>query len=130
MSVLVDTTVLIDFARGRKTDQVDKLFELIDAGSVVIGDLILCEYLRGFDSDLDVRRAQAALSHFTNVELCGKDIAIEAAAHFRRLRSLGITVRKTIDLIVGTYCIRHSLPLLHNDRDYDPMQKYLGLRVL
>ncbi|MFM9864166.1 MAG: PIN domain nuclease [Micropepsaceae bacterium] len=130
MFALVDTTVLIDFVRGRPTDQVRKLDLLIDAGGVVVGDLILCEFLRGFDTEADARRVQQTLSRFASVELCGADIAVEAAANYRRLRALGITVRKTVDLIVGTYCIQHALPLLHNDRDYDPMAKHLGLRVL
>lgn len=129
MRALVDTTVLVDFVRGHDTDEVRKFRDLIDNGEVVIGDLVLCEFLRGFDTDLDARRVEERLRHFSHVALCGRDVAVEAAAHYRRLRSLGVTVRKTIDLIIGSYCIHHGLPLLHADRDFEPMELHLGLVV-
>ena len=129
MPALIDTSVLVDYTRGRRTDQVAKFSHLVASGDVLIGDLVLCEFLRGLDTEQEAWRAQQAFERFPILELCGSGIAIEAARNYRLLRALGITVRKTIDLIVGTYCIRHSIPLLHNDRDYDPMEHHLGLKV-
>lgn len=126
----MDTSVLIDFIRGRHTGEVEKLRRLVDEDRVLLGDLILCEFLRGFDSESEARRVHQSLGGFPVVQLCGSDIAVDAARNYRHLRALGVTVRKTVDLIVGTYCIRHSLPLLHKDRDYDPMEHHLGLKVL
>ena len=130
MRALVDTSVLIDSIRGKRTDQVVKFERLVDSDSVMLGDLVLCEFLRGFDNEREAKRVYDTMTGFTVVEICGLDIAIEAARNYRRLRALGITVRKTIDIIIGTYCIHHSLPLLHSDRDFDPMEEHLGLKVL
>lgn len=129
MPVLVDTSVLVDYTRGRQADHVAKFGQLVASGEVLVGDLILCEFLMGIDTEQEARRVQHAFARFQTVALCGPDIAIEAARHYRNLRALGITVRKTIDLVIGSYCIRHSLPLLHNDRDFDPMEHHLGLKI-
>jgi predicted nucleic acid-binding protein len=127
---LVDTSILIDSIRGKRTDHVVKFERLIDSNGVILGDLVLCEFLRGFDNEREAKRVYDTMTGFDIVNVCGSVVAIEAARNYRVLRALGITVRKTIDLIVGTYCIHHSLPLLHNDRDFDPMEEHLGLRVL
>jgi len=126
----VDTSVLIDSIRGRRTEQVSKFERLVAADEVMLGDLVLSEFLRGFDNEAESRHVHATLQGFPVVELCGETIAVEAARNFRHLRALGVTVRKTVDLIIGTYCIRNSLPLLHNDRDFDAMERHLGLKVL
>ena len=130
MLALVDTTVWVDFIRGRRTDEVAKLDELIGNGLVLVGDLVLCEFLRGFSSDAEAQRVEQALNKFPIVSLCDARLAVEAAANYRILRARGITLSKTVDLIIGSYCIHHSLPLLHNDHDFDAMEKYLGLTVL
>lgn len=126
----MDTSVLIDSIRGRRTEQVSKFERLVAADEVMLGDLVLSEFLRGFDNEAESRHVHATLQGFPVVELCGETIAVEAARNFRHLRALGVTVRKTVDLIIGTYCIRNSLPLLHNDRDFDAMERHLGLKVL
>ena len=63
-------------------------------------------------------------------EMLGKEIALKSADNYRRLRKRGVTIRKTIDMIIGTFCIEANLPLLHQDRDFDPMEKYLKLKVV
>jgi predicted nucleic acid-binding protein len=127
---LVDTSVLIDFIRGRRTEEVVKFERLVDSDEVLIGDLILCEFLRGFDNEREAKRIQDSMAGFKIVEVCGPIIAVEAARHYRNLRAIGVTVRKTVDVIVGAYCIHHALPLLHNDKDFNPMEEHLGLKVL
>jgi predicted nucleic acid-binding protein len=64
------------------------------------------------------------------VSLCGPELAIRAAANYRFLRSNGITVRNTIDMIIGTFCIERGYALLHSDRDFEPMERLLGLRTV
>jgi hypothetical protein len=71
-----------------------------------------------------------ALLSFEVVTIGGIDLALEAADHYRALRRLGVTVRKTVDLLIGTWCIVQDCALLHSDRDFDPMAQHLGLRVL
>lgn len=130
MPALVDTSILIDFIRGRRTEGVIKFERLADTDEVLLGDLVLCEFLRGFGSEREARQVHGTLTAFPAVALCGPVIAVEAARNYRILRGLGVTVRKTIDIIIGTYCIHHGLALLHNDRDFDPMEHHLGLKVL
>jgi len=59
--------------------------------------------------------------------MAGDTVAIAAARNFRALRRRGITIRKTIDLLIGTWCIANRTPLLHNDGDFRPMARHLGL---
>jgi predicted nucleic acid-binding protein len=97
---------------------------------LAIGDLILTEVLQGFDNERDFRLARSLLSSLTLVELGGYEIAIQAAKNFRALRRLGVTVRKTIDSVIATRCIESRYDLLHSDRDFDPFEKHVGLRVV
>ncbi|WP_425070015.1 hypothetical protein [Rhizobium tumorigenes] len=46
------------------------------------------------------------------------------------MREKGITIRKSIDLITGTFCIEEGHSLLHHDRDFAPMRDHLGLKVV
>lgn len=128
--ILVDSSVWIDFFNGVRTPQTDKLDDLLGAEELVMGDLILTEVLQGFNRDRDFETARKALAALPVVELGGEEIAVEAAKNFRRLRKLGITVRKTIDCIIATRCIVSGHDLLHSDRDFDPFRDHLGLRVL
>lgn len=94
------------------------------------GDLILAELLQGFATEADAKRALALLDPLEFLEMAGHDVAVQSAANYRRLRRRGITVRKTIDMLIGTYCLMHGHELLHNDRDFDVLAKHLGLKVL
>lgn len=127
--ILVDTSVWIDYFRGTITRQTDLLHALLNREPVAIGDLILTEVLQGFVDERDFHQAARLMTSLVVVELGGAEIAIQAAKNFRALRNLGVTVRKTIDTIIATRCIESGYDLLHNDRDFDPFTKYLGLRV-
>jgi len=102
---------------------------LLGQQPLAIGDSILTEVLQSFDKERDFNHARRMLTSLMVVELGGKEIAIQAAKNFRALRRLGVTVRKTIDTVIATRCIESGYELLHNDRDFDPFAKYLGLRV-
>ena len=128
--VLVDTSVWVDYFNGLGTPRTDRLDELLGSGRLLTGDLILAELLRGFAKDADYRTARRLLLELPCAELVGRDNALRAADYYRRLRKRGVTVRKTIDVLIGTYCIQHGHELLHADRDFDSMQRHLGLRVL
>lgn len=88
---------------------------------------MLAEVLQGFTIERDFNRARQLFSNLHQVQLGGVEIAIQATRNFRVLRGLGVTVRKTIDTIIATYCIENDLSLLHSDRDFDAFVKYLGL---
>ncbi len=126
--ILVDSSVWIDFFRGVATPQAAKLDSLLGTELVATGDLILAEVLQGFTSDRDFNQARRLLTSLVIVDLAGQAIAIRAAENFRALRLHGISVRKTIDTVIATYCIENGLTLLYSDRDFDPFVEHLGLR--
>ena len=106
----------------------DRLDDLLASEPLAIGDLILAEVLQGFAGEQDFEKARKLLTSLTVVDLGGREIAFQAARNFRALRRLGITVRKTIDTVIATRCIESGYERLHDDRDFDPFVKYLGLR--
>lgn len=126
---LVDTSVWIDYFNGISNEQTDSLDDILSNQPVLIGDIILTEILQGFDSEPDFQKARQALDPLDCVHLGGKSLAIKAASNFRFLRSKGITIRKTVDMLIGSWCIEHEVELLHNDKDFDRMAKELPLRV-
>jgi len=92
-----------------------------------VGDLMLCEVLQGLANERAARQVEGLLRRFEIVPMAGETIAVAAARNFRSLRKKGVTIRKTIDLLIGTWCIEHGRPLLHNDSDFRPMARHLGL---
>jgi predicted nucleic acid-binding protein len=128
--ILVDSSVWIAHLRAEQTPATAKLEAAALREPLLVGDLILLEVLQGAKSDAHAARIERTLRHYTVVPLLDADLASRAARNYRRLRDLGFTVRKTIDIIIGTFCIEHRHTLLHEDRDFDPMRAHLGLRTL
>ena len=128
--ILVDSSVWIDYFRGTPTPAARTLDALLNVEKIAVGDLMLAEVLQGFRSDADFKAARKVLAAFAVVEICGRDIAIQAAQNFRKLRVLGVTIRKTIDTLIATRCIEEGIYLLHADRDFDPFETHLGLKVI
>lgn len=126
--ILVDSSVWIDYFRGVITPQTECLDQLLTIEPLAVGDLILTEVLQGFGDDRDFAQAQQLLTSLTVVEIGGRKIAIQAARNFRTLRTLGVTVRKTIDTLIATCCIESDFALLYSDRDFQPFVAHLGLR--
>jgi predicted nucleic acid-binding protein len=127
--ILVDSSVWIDYFRGRQNSQTDRLDGLLGNQPVATGDLVLAEVLQGFGSARDFNQGKKLLTSLPIIELVGGNIAIQAAKNFRTLRSLGITVRKTIDTLIATSCIEKGLVLLYSDKDFDPFVEHLGLQT-
>jgi len=128
--ILVDSSVWIDYFNGRTTPQTELLDDRLGIEPLVVGDVILTEVLQGFQSDKDFAQAKRLLDSLVFVEMLGRDLAIQSAQNYRILRRKGVTVRKTLDVMIGTFCIAHRLPLLHGDKDFDPMERHLGLKVV
>jgi predicted nucleic acid-binding protein len=128
--ILLDSSVLIDYFNGTSNPQTDKLHNLLGNDLIIIGDYILAEVLQGFKSNKDFKKAKSVLKEFPCLELCGKKIAEKSAENFRTLRRKGITIRKTEDVIIATFCIENKIALLHNDNDFLPFQKFLGLNSI
>jgi predicted nucleic acid-binding protein len=128
--ILVDSSVWIDYFNGRDTPQTDKLDRLLGVEPLGIGDLILTEVLQGFRADSDFRKAKELLTSLDVFSMLGPDQAIRSAENFRKLRKQGITVRKTADVIIATFCIAERHSLLFCDRDFVPFVDHLGLRAV
>ncbi len=125
--ILVDTSVWIDYFNGIDNACCDALDIALDDGIVAIGDLILLEILQGFISDADYRKAKTALLVLDQYVLFARGMAVTCADNYRVLRKKGITIRKTADVIIATFCIENRLPLLFSDKDFIPFVKHLGL---
>ena len=128
--IIVDTSVWIDYFNGVENRRVDTLDSALDEGTVAIGDLIFLEILQGFRNDRDFRRAKALLETLDQYEMFGHSMALQSAENYRALRKKGITIRKTTDVIIATFCIENALPLLFSDRDFIPFVEKLGLRTV
>ena len=129
--IVVDTSIWIDYLRGVASGRIEKLRTLMKRQpELLIGDLILCEVLQGCRSEAEATEVEAALREFSIVPLCTPDVAATAAANYRLLRRRGVTIRTTIDMIIGTFCIERGHMLLHSDRDFEPMERILGLQTI
>ena len=126
--ILVDSSVWIEYFNGKKNSHTDYLDEILSSELVGIGDLMLTEVLQGFRSDRVYETAKSLLVDLPNFEIIGQTRAIKAAENYRFLRKKGITVRKTVDNLIATFCIDQQLPLLFADKDFVPFVKHLGLR--
>lgn len=126
--VCVDSSVWIDYFNGVTTPGSESLDRLLGREPVVLGDLVLAEVLQGFRDDADFHKARELLVNVPVYEMLGAERAVRVAENFRALRKKGITVRKTTDAVIATFCIDQRLPLLYSDRDFDPFVEHLGLR--
>lgn len=128
--IVVDSSVWIDFFNGNPTPRALFLRDRFGIDPILVGDLVLTEVLQGFRDDREFEAARSALNRFPIAPVVGPDIALYSARNYRTLRAKGVTVRKTIDLIIATFCLTHGHALLHEDRDFDPMETHLGLKVI
>lgn len=121
--IVVDSSVWIANLRDLDTKAVRLLRSIEDPDDILIGDLILLELLQGARSEADLRQ-------FRIERMLDEELAVLGSRHYRTLRDKGVTIRKTIDLIIGTFCLARGHFLLHDDRDLDSMALQLGLRVI
>ena len=125
--ILVDTSVWIDYFNGANNKETELLDIALVDGIVAIGDLIFLEILQGLRSDKDYNRAKKTLGTLDQYEMFGHTMVLKCANNYRALRKKGITIRKTSDVIIATFCIENKLPLLFSDRDFLPFVKHLKL---
>lgn len=128
--ILVDSSVWINYFNGKDTWQTDTLDFFLQKRPVLLGDLILAEVLQGFSSDKDFKLAQKRLDILPFQVMGSYRVALQSAVNYRFLRKKGITPRKTIDVIIGTFCILENIQLLHDDHDFDTMAAHLSLKIV
>ena len=128
--VIVDTTVWIDYLGGINNPQTAWLDPEMSLQRLGLTDLTLCEVLQGIRDDAAFRRVRSRLMNFEVFETGGVELAVASARNYRTLRTLGHTVRKTIDCLIATFCLDAGHALIHSDHDFDPFERHLGLRVV
>ena len=128
--VIVDTTVWVDYFRGLANPETDWVHAELERQRLGLTDLILCEVLQGVRDDRAARAVERELLKLEMFDMCGADLAREAARNYRTLRGRGQTVRKTIDCLIATFCIREQHSLIHRDRDFEPFEEFLELSVI
>jgi len=126
--ILVDTSVWINYFNGSESAETNLLDGALIDGTVAIGDLILLEILQGFRNDKDYKKAKKILATLDQYEMFGSTMVIKCADNYRTLRKKGITIRKTADIIIATFCIDNQIPLLFSDRDFIPFVEHLNLQ--
>jgi predicted nucleic acid-binding protein len=128
--IAVDSSAWIARLNNVDSKSVHVLRSLFGETELLIGDIVLLQVLQGARDEAHAVRIAHELNQFDIVAMLDPEIAVKAAHNYRALRGRGITIRKTVDLIIGTFCIEHGHTLLHDDREFDPMRTHLGLQVL
>jgi hypothetical protein len=128
--IIVDTSAWVEYFQDGDPSVVEKLDRILDQDLVAIGDLVYGEVMQGIRSERERAKVSALLLGLPQFEMAGFRIAERSAQNYRLLRSRGLTVRKTIDVIIGTFCSENGFSLVHHDRDFDLMAPHLGLEIL
>ena len=128
--VIVDSSVWVGYFNGQLTEKTNLLHSILGNQPIGVGDLIVSEVLQGFRNDKDFEKAKNYFARMSIFEMGGIEIAIRSAENYRSLRKKGITVRKTIDMIIGTFCIENDFVLLHDDKDFKQLEIHLDLQTL
>lgn len=118
--IIPDTSVWIGFFKGEESQQVNMLIDYIENDK----DIYLCptivqEILQGIRNDKQFKEIKSYLLAFNILKDDGLEMAISAANLYRSLRKKGITIRKSNDCLIAQYAIKHSISILHQDRDFD-----------
>jgi len=128
--IIVDTTVWIDYFGETSTLQTAWLEYALNETRIGLTDLNLCEILQGIRNDRQFNSVRQEMLKFEVFPTGGIDLATESARNYRTLRAQGVTIRKTIDCLIATFCLQNGHSLLHNDRDFDPFENFLNLHVI
>lgn len=128
--IVVDSSVWIANLRDHDSEAVRKLRAINEEDQILVGDLILLEVLQGARDEPHARQIEHGMRQFEVAPMLNDVLAVQAARNYRLLRQRGVTVRKTVDVIIGTFCIEHGYELLHDDRDFSPMVEHLGLQAI
>jgi len=128
--IIIDTSAWIEFFRDGEPSVVEKVDRCLEQDLVMIGDLVYCEVMQGISSKTERKEVSGLLLALPKCDMVGFHVAERSAHNYRLLRSRGVTVRKTVDVLIGTFCVENGLPLLHHDGDFDLMARHIGLQVL
>ena len=125
--IFVDSSVWIDYFNDINSPETEFLDAAFDSDTICLGDIILAEVLQGFRKDSDYRNARDLLTALPIYQTLTPELALVCADNYRTLRRRGITVRKSVDVWIATFCIENKIPLLFSDRDFVPFVRHLKL---
>lgn len=128
--ILVDSSVWISYLNAKSTQETEFLESILGKSPIVLPDLVYSEILQGYRDDIVFQETKSFLDEFPFAIIGSKELSLASAQNYRFLRKKGITIRKTIDCYIASYCISKDIPLLHSDRDFDPFVEYLGLKSI
>ena len=128
--VIIDTSAWIEYLQDGLPLVVNKVDLCLEQDLVGIGDLVYCEIMQGIRSPRERREVSALLLSLPQFDMVGFSVAEKSAANYRLLRSKGVTVKKTIDVLIGTFCAENGMQLIHHDSDFDLMAKHIGLDTI
>ncbi len=129
--IVVDSSVWIGVFRGadrRAVSSLNRIMTMEEADTIIVGDIVLVEVLRGARDDRHAEWIERRLRKFTIERMLDDRSAVRVAANYRELRRQGVTV-PTVDLIIATFCVERGYSLLHDDGDFDILAPHLGLTV-
>jgi len=128
--IVVDTSVWIDVLNEESSPQARRCVELIEGGEpIALTDIVFTEILQGFRSEREARLVERHLKAFPVLRLDGLGDFALAAELYRRARSSGVTIRKTLDCLIAAPCVRTGAPILHSDADFDRLAECTPLRL-
>lgn len=128
--ILIDSSVWIDYFNGADLPHTRKVNEILGVHEIVVTEVVIAEVLQGFRVKKEFDGTLKVLDSFRFEPMGGRDVAVQAARNFVYLRSIGFTIRKTVDSLIATNCILNGFQLLHNDRDFVPFEAHLGLQTV
>jgi predicted nucleic acid-binding protein len=130
MMTLVDTTVWIDFFAARSLPHVAMLEDLIEnREDICICGIILTEVLQGIRKDTEFKKTRGLFKNLILLPM-PYTVFLRSAEIYRNLRKKGITIRKPLDCMIASTAIENDMPLLHNDKDFQTIEKHCCLTVL
>ena len=130
MLILVDTTVWIDFFAGRSASHVKILEHIIETKEdICICGIILTEVLQGIKEENEFKKTRDIFTSLLFLPM-SYEIFLRAVEIYRGLRQKGITIRKSMDCVIASVAIELNIPLLHNDKEFRPIESHFGLKVL
>lgn len=128
--LIFDTSVWIDFLKGKTNPESDLLTSYIDQeDQVLLIPTILQEVLQGIREDAQYLHVKEILSYFTVLQLPPIQAAIGAAELYRSMRKKGVTIRKSNDCLIAFYAIEFSTRLVHLDSDFELISKHSKLKT-
>jgi len=130
--VVVDTSVLVDYFRGRDT-AATRLLDDYDSQGVPYGIPALCcqEMLQGARDIHEWQTLETLLETQTIVRPQASYATHVAAARiFFDCRRQGLTVRSSNDCLVAQLALEHDAPLLHDDNDFVAIARVRPLTCL